>query len=204
MGLMQRWVFFFSIVFLTACQPAAPTDEIVAVIPVASQTANPAVTPDTVNQLVCEEHMWFFDVPADLRIGCPLAAVGDTTIVSQSFEFGTIIHWPDRNLFYALLSDGTAFVYDSQLELEVIVPEEPPAGLHFPAGDIGNVWQSGRIYGQPVRDRLMWATAEAQEFSTKLQLGSGYICVTLADGTVVQLPSEVGAGQPWRVVDAAA
>ncbi len=197
---MYRCVILISALLLVGCQTTAPADVVVA-IPVSSQTPPPeTATQNTINQLACDAHTWFFPVPTDIRLGCPIAAVDSVQLEVQQFEFGTVLHWPTRNLLYALLPDGTAFVYDNVWSTQLTVAEQPPEGRYFPVGEIGSVWQSGKIHGQPVRDRLMWATQETVQYESQLQPGSGYVCLTLSDGTVLQLPSEVGDAQAWRIL----
>lgn len=130
---------------------------------------SPPDSPDHVSQSVAME--WacdpdYFFRPAPQR--CPLATAVTTAAAEQLFENGRMIWLENSNTILVLYNDGQFAQFDDTWQPGD--PESdpaivPPAERYQPQRGFGEIWRD-----QPsVRERLGWALAPEQGFSTMIQ-----------------------------------
>jgi hypothetical protein len=126
---------------------------------------------------------------------CPVSQVF-TSIVTQSFERGTMLWRSDSRKIYVFYGDGSFQIFDDTWD-----PSQPPDtgeaapdGLLLPGQGFGKVWneQAG------VRDRLGWATAIEASMNGTFETYDGFAgtetYLTVPNGRVLIL-----SGSSWRV-----
>ncbi len=129
----------------------------------------PPESPDHVSQSAAIEwgcNLDYFFAPAPQR--CPLATAVPSAAAEQAFENGRMIWLENNNSIFVLYNDGQFEQLDDTWQagdLESDPTIMPPEALYQPVRGFGKVWREQSA----VRERLGWALAPEQGFTTMIQ-----------------------------------
>ena len=162
----------------------------------AYDTADNQVSESVTIEWACEYDYFFTPAPA----ACPRYKPSETWASEQPFEHGRMIwleeiHGADYVLrrFILVLYDDGAYDYYEDAWTEEMPESDPtitsPPGLMQPTRGFGKIWREN----PSVQDKLGWATASEQGFTTIWQeqigesIGQSKAFVRLLGGQVVQI-----------------
>ncbi len=154
----------------------------------------------------CGVYEWFFQ-PAP-EAGCPNANGLEQQVITQPFERGRMFRFGQTAQIYVLFdepqvieeTDNIAWIVVDDLHSDVEPAEDPaiipPAGFYQPTRGLGKAWREV----PNLRDRLGWATAPENPYTTTYQTVSvdGTEQLYFTDDTR-QVITLIPNGQGWLV-----